>query len=129
MADRIRVLIVDDEAAICRAVSMALTRAGFAASTSLSGRGAQEQLSREHFDVLVLDLRMPDMRGDVLFHLATAIQPHLRGRTIFCTGDITERADAIVESCGCPVVRKPFELHEIIDLIRALVPAENRSSA
>jgi FixJ family two-component response regulator len=78
---------------------------------------------------MLVDLRMPDMRGDVLFHLATAIQPQLAHRTIFCTGDITEKADEIVEGCGCPVVRKPFELHEIIDLIRTLVPAESRSSA
>ena len=85
------VLLVDDEPAICKALAIALTRAGFRASTALSGDIAMEMIRREHVDVLVVDLRIPDMRGDTFFELASAIQPHLRNRTLFTTGDTVAR--------------------------------------
>jgi DNA-binding NtrC family response regulator len=129
MAERIRVLIVDDEPAICRAVSILLTKAGYSVETALSARAAQELLGREHVDVMIVDLRMPDMRGDVLFHLATGLQPHLVHQTIFFTGDISEQAEEIVRACECPVVRKPFELREIVELVRQLAQPGSRHSA
>src|SRR5262245_48539168 len=100
------VLLVDDEPAICKALGLALTRAGFRVSTALSGEAAMSIVRGEQVDVLVVDLRVPDMRGDAMFELAAAIQPHLRRRTLFTTGDITERAQELIEACRCPLLRK-----------------------
>jgi DNA-binding response OmpR family regulator len=91
-AERVRVLLVDDEPAICKALSIALGRAGFDVIASQSGDAALSILSREHVDVMVIDLRIPDTRGDVVFELAAASHPHLRRQTLFMTGDISERA-------------------------------------
>jgi len=117
------VLLVDDEPAICKALSLALSRAGFRVSTALSGETAMSIVRGEHVDVLVVDLRIPDMRGDTLFELASAIQPHLRKRTLFTTGDITERAQELIEACRCPLLRKPFDLKELVDWVRSVQPA------
>jgi len=117
-----KVLLVDDEPAICKALSIALTRAGFDVSTALSGEAAMEIVRREHMDVMVVDLRIPDMRGDTLFELAAATQPHLRRRTLFTTGDITERAQELIEACACPLLRKPFDLKELVDWVRGNQP-------
>jgi two-component system OmpR family response regulator len=126
---RIRVLVVDDEPAICRALSIALTRAGCATVVAESGDAALALLRAERVDAMVLDLRIPDMRGDAVFHLATALQPHLRRQTMFITGDVTDRADQLVRACGAPYVRKPFTLADITDTVRALVPVERRETA
>jgi DNA-binding response OmpR family regulator len=120
---RIRVLVVDDEPAICRALAIALQRAGCEAVTATSGDAALVVLHAGHVDALVLDLRIPDVRGDALFHLATALQPHLRRQAMFVTGDVTERAEVLIRACGVPYVRKPFVLADITDTVRALVPA------
>ena len=80
--NRPRVLIVDDEPSICKALEIALGRAGFEAIATRCGEAAITKLSTEHFDALLLDLRIPDMRGDVLFELAVAHQPHLRTQTL-----------------------------------------------
>jgi len=117
------VLLVDDEPAICKALALALSRAGFRVTTALSGETAMSVVRSDHIDVLVLDLRIPDMRGDTLFELTAAIQPHLRSRTLFTTGDITERAQELIEACRCPLLRKPFDLKDLIEWVRGAQPA------
>jgi DNA-binding response OmpR family regulator len=128
LPERIRVLVVDDEPAICRALTIALTRAGFDVATALSGDGALSVLSSEHIDVMVIDLRIPDTRGDVVFELAAATHPHLRHQTLFMTGDISERAHKLILSCKCPSIRKPFELRELISAVENLAPRRGRDS-
>ena len=123
------VLLVDDEPAICKALALALSRAGFRVSTALSGETAMSIVRGEHVDVLIVDLRIPDMRGDALFELAAAIQPHLRSRSLFTTGDITERAQELIEACRCPLLRKPFDLKDLIDWVRGVQPMEKGQSA
>src|ERR1700716_1932174 len=119
----VRVLVVDDEPAICKALTIALQRAGYDALSAQSGDSALALLANEHVDILLIDLRIPDTRGDVVFELAAATYPHLRHRTLFMTGDISERAYKLVLSCKCPSLRKPFELKELIDAVHALAPS------
>ena len=124
-----RVLIVDDEPSICKALSIALTRAGFYVQTSLTGDGGLRLLKKEPFDLLVLDLRMPDMRGDVFYELAKADHPELTNRTLFITGDISERAEKIIGACNCPLLRKPFELVDLIHFMNSMAPQSHDASA
>jgi DNA-binding response OmpR family regulator len=124
-----RVLIVDDESTICRALQIALTRAGYAVDTRETGESALELLRREHVDALIVDLRIPDTRGDVLFELASSIQPHLRQQTLFITGDASARGMELVGACGCPVLFKPFDLKELIDTTHRLLVGVREVSA
>jgi DNA-binding response OmpR family regulator len=126
--EQVRVLIVDDEPAICRALSIALTRAGFDVLVAHSGDSALATLTTERIDVMVLDLRIPDTRGDVVFELAAATHPHLRLQTLFMTGDISEKAHKLILSCKCPSIRKPFELRELIASVEGLVPHQGRDA-
>ncbi|HEU4630373.1 MAG TPA: response regulator [Gemmatimonadaceae bacterium] len=122
-------LVVDDEPAICQALSIAFRRIGCEVATAESGDAALALLRVQPVDAMILDLRIPDMRGDAVFHLATALQPHLRRRTMFITGDITDRADQLIRACGVPYVHKPFTLADVTDTIRALAPAARRELA
>jgi DNA-binding response OmpR family regulator len=127
--DRIKVLVVDDEPSICKALSIALSRVGFEVLTTQSGESAQQLLAAQRVDVLVLDLRIPDMRGDVIYHLAVGMQPHLAGQTLFLTGDVSERAQKLIAACGCHFLTKPFQLTDVIEAIRALVPRRHSSAS
>lgn len=126
---RARVLIVDDEPSICKAVALALARAGFAVRTAINGDDALAILREETFDVLLLDLRIPGMRGDVIFELAAAQQPHLRAHTLFMTGDITERAQRLIAACKCNFLRKPFDVADLVGAVSALAPAPARDAS
>jgi DNA-binding NtrC family response regulator len=118
----VRVLVVDDEPSICKALTMALSRAGYEAIAAQTGESALSIVRSEHIDVLLIDLRIPDMRGDVIFEVAAGHQPHLRSQTLFMTGDITERAHKLIGACKCNFLRKPFDLRDMTDAVAALAP-------
>jgi DNA-binding NtrC family response regulator len=126
--ERVRVLVVDDEPSICKALTIALRRAGYDTLSAQSGDSALALLASEHVDVLLIDLRIPDTRGDVVFELAAATHPHLRHQTVFMTGDISERGVQLVTWCKCPLLRKPFELKEMVKAIDRVAPTQHRDS-
>jgi DNA-binding response OmpR family regulator len=119
--DKPTVLIVEDEPSICRAVAISLTRSGYNPVTTMSGEGALYYLRTQYFDAMLIDLRIPDMRGDVVYHLAVSLQPQLRKQTLFTTGDVTEQAAELIEACGCPVLMKPFDLKDLSEAVHTLL--------
>ena len=65
--DYLRILVVDDEVDICSLFEMVLSKNGHLVSTARNGREAIEMAKKGRFDVVVSDIRMPDMSGiDVL---------------------------------------------------------------
>lgn len=124
-----RILIVDDEAAIGRALSIALTRDGWSCVQATSAEQAQAKLREEMFDAMILDLRLSDMRGDVLLHVAASLQPHLADHALFMTGDISAKAEALIEATHCPFVRKPFDLTDVLAELRRMVPQRETGTA
>ncbi|HEY7878837.1 MAG TPA: response regulator [Gemmatimonadaceae bacterium] len=108
-----RVLVVDDEPTICRALSIALRRAGYEARSAETVDAAQSLLQTQHFDAMIVDLHIPDQRGDILFEVAAALQPHLRTATLFTTGDTSDRALELIAACRTPYLVKPFDLAEL----------------
>ncbi|MHB8628681.1 MAG: response regulator transcription factor [Aggregatilineales bacterium] len=58
-----RILIVDDEGAICHTISKALQRIGGFISTATSGEEALRLVAEQAFDVVLTDIRMPDISG------------------------------------------------------------------
>ena len=120
--ERVRVLVVDDEPAICRALEICLGRAGYDVTCALRGESAIARLQEDRFDVMLIDLRIPDERGDTVFHHAVGWQPHLRNATLFMTGDITEIAQTLIGACKTPMLMKPFDLRDVLDAVAAMSP-------
>ena len=118
----VRVLIVDDEPSICKALSMALSQAGYEVFTAKSGEAACSVVETESIDVMLTDLRIPDMRGDMIFEYAAGVQPNLRHATLFMTGDISDQAFEMIAACNCNFIRKPFDLSVMTDAVAALAP-------
>jgi CheY-like chemotaxis protein len=106
----LRVLVVDDEAGLREMMDEALAGQGARVETAPGGREALEILARVPVDVLVLDVRMPEVSGTDLWSQVSQANPALARRTVFCTGDVvgTETLTLIAET-GCPSVSKPFE--------------------
>jgi CheY-like chemotaxis protein len=57
------ILVVDDDPVNCQVVSRRLTQEGFSVATATSGQEALGALDRQRFDLVLLDLAMPDMDG------------------------------------------------------------------
>jgi DNA-binding NtrC family response regulator len=121
----VRVLVVDDEPSICTALSTALSGEGYEVVTAQSGEGALAIVRGDYIDVMLVDLRIPDMRGDIVFQVAAATQPHLAYQSLFMTGDITDNARALISACRCHFLRKPFDLDDLLDAVAAIAPGRD----
>jgi signal transduction histidine kinase/CheY-like chemotaxis protein len=117
---KLRLLVVDDEVAIGRTVSTALTD-GFEITTATSGREALERIGGDSaYDVVLCDLMMPDVTGMDLYERVAENWPTLARAFVFITGGaFTERARAFVDRVDLPVVEKPFEPQALSALLRS----------
>jgi two-component system OmpR family response regulator len=117
----LRLLIVDDEPSICQALALLFKWHGIDVITALAASEAVRALAQFQFDVLLIDLRLRDARGDSVFRAAVELDATFRERTLFMTGDITDEAERIIAATNCPYLRKPFDITLAVQAIAALV--------
>ena len=118
-ATPLRVLVVDDEPSMRHAMSLGLAWYGLRPVAVPSAAEALIALAEQPFDVLLLDFRLRDARGDVLFQRVVDRYPHYRERTLFMTGDISTEAERAITATNCPYLRKPFDMTLAIQAIHA----------
>ncbi len=107
------ILVVEDDAAMCDLLVEELTDAGFAVQ-SAGNAGAGLELARiERFDLIITDLRMPEMDGFDLIRGVTAMHaaPHVVMITAF--GSI-ETAIRAVKLGAYDYITKPFEIEQLL---------------
>lgn len=106
-----RVLIVDDEPEIAALLAERLGRDGLAVATASSGRRALTTLEGGGVDLVVSDLRMPDMDGTALADEIHRRWPALAGRIVLITGDsLGSGLGARAGGRDLPVFEKPLDL-------------------
>jgi YesN/AraC family two-component response regulator len=105
-----RILIVDDEDGIREVLRDFFQDQGFEVSEAADGTGALEMVRKEHFDVVLTDLRMPGLDGITLLKEIRHIHPDVA--TLILTGyPSTESATAALE-IGCDgYLNKPVNLN------------------
>ena len=118
---RARLLLVEDEPTISVAMARLLDRWGFDTVSACTGAEASAILAQTGVDLVVIDLRLPDMRGDEVFHRLCREHPELASRTLFMTGDFGEQALGAIEKTGRPYLLKPFELGIFVHELRVLL--------
>ena len=117
-----RVLILDDNAMITEMLGSMLDMFGYQAATANAGEDALAILAREHYDVVLSDLRMPGMNGQEFYRRAVAQHPELSHRIVFLTGDtISDGAREFFENTACPFLTKPYALQTVHDVIDGLL--------
>ena len=58
-----KILVVDDERAVCNMLKKFLAKSGYDASTALSGKEAIKRVKKEKLHIVLLDIKMPEMDG------------------------------------------------------------------
>lgn len=115
MAEKKRVLVVDDEESVCEGIELALSPAGFEVTKVLTGEEAVKLLEREDFDVVLMDLIMPGMDGTEACERIKAIKP--RTRVVAISGSPSgQRLDRFLRAGGIELyLYKPFGKQELIE--------------
>ena len=131
-SDRIpSVLIVDDETGILESLGILLRNAGFATHTARGGRAGLEQLSALQPDIVLSDVRMPDVGGVEI--LAAARQQNPDTPVILMTAQATlQSAMQAVNEGAFYYIQKPFRNDELLAILKRAAEhrelrVENRS--
>jgi len=125
------VLIVEDEAALRRVLERALTKAGFRVLGAGSAETAYDLLASERADAVLLDVHLPTMSGLALYLALMHRTPALAGRMAIMTGDAeAESVRVWLAHNPCTVLKKPFDLHQIVEWLRSVlhVPSRERGN-
>jgi len=122
-----RLLVVDDDAALARAMSINLRARGYEVAVAASGREALDILARFHPEVVVLDLGLPDLDGmEVLHGIRGWNDVPVVVLSARATSD--EKVDAL-DAGADDYVTKPFEMNELLARLRAAARRGARAGA
>lgn len=128
-----RVLVVEDEPDLASAVAISLRREGYAVDVACDGASALDRLSVNEYDVICLDLNLPDADGlDISRRVASTprIDGEVAPRIIMLTarGAVDDRIRGLDEGADDYLV-KPFSLGELSARVRALVRRDSAASS
>lgn len=119
LATENRVLVVDDDAGLARALAINLRVQGWQVTTAATGQAALEAAAREHPDVVILDLGLPDLSGlDVIAGIRGWSKVPIVVLSARHLGD--DKVDAL-DAGADDYVTKPFAMNELLARLRAAV--------
>lgn len=122
------ILVVDDEESICDLYKEALSVGNNAIHFALSGFEAFDKLISFDFDVIILDLRMPEIDGMQIYNFVQSNKPHLLENILICTGDVmSQDIKEFLKGINNKVLNKPFSLLDLRDAILGII--EKRKSS
>lgn len=123
-----RVLLVDDDPELRRAIARTLERGGFAVVTAEDGERAAGLLAEESFDVVLTDVAMPRMGGIELLRVAR--ERDLEIPVLLMTGapDVNSAIEAVRHG-ACEYIIKPFESTRLLHLVRRAVDLSRLAKA
>jgi CheY-like chemotaxis protein len=124
-------LVLDDERSFTQGLAQLLRRDGSSVDTADNGQVGLLQLQAHGYDVLVCDLRMPDLDGAAFYDRLLVQYPAVSKRVIFLTGDaLCLESHAFLERSGRPWVHKPCTaaaIRRVIqDVLHAVAPHNAR---
>ena len=123
MAEKRRILLVDDEPSIVKMVGKRLEVEGFDVVVAMDGQDGLTKAQAEHPDLIVLDLMLPKLNG---YEVCTMLKQDARYQKIpiiLFSAKAQEKDEKLGMECGANAyVRKPFRAQELLEKIRALLP-------
>lgn len=121
----VRVLIVDDVQSNIEVLNSVLSLAGFTTTTCDSGEKALELFNKESFDLILLDLRMPRMRGEEVMLTMRADSKGKDLPIIAITASIFDESKAKLVKMGFDaVIIKPFHNKELFSILEKIAKLE-----
>jgi DNA-binding NtrC family response regulator len=119
-----RILVVDDEPGIAGVLAEVLQLDGHTVETVGNGEAALEKLAAGRYDLILSDVRMPDLDGPALYREIKRRRPDLVRQFIFLTGDIMspETLQFLAET-AVPCLSKPFTLEMVREVVQRVLTA------
>jgi signal transduction histidine kinase len=114
------VLVVDDERAVAGLIGETLETHGHRVTRAHEVLEAIERVTREAFDLVVVDLRMPGMRIESFRDELDRLRAGLGKRIVLVTGDtVSAEPESVAQRLGLRVLHKPFDLEDLLEAVRS----------
>jgi two-component system NtrC family sensor kinase len=118
------VLLVEDEPGIATGLARLLRRDGHTVDLAANGRLALAKLQERSYDLLLSDIRMPELDGPGLYRILAQPPPHLCPRVIFLTGDtLAPETKSFLEQSGTQCLEKPFTIAAVRRVLQQALQA------
>ncbi len=115
-ADKLRIMVLDDEAIVCKRLKPALEKQGYEVDTFTQSSEAMEQIKQVDYDIIITDLKMKGVDGMQLLSEAKRRSPGTE--VIVITGFATmETAKESFHKGVFDFIAKPFKLSEIQQVV------------
>jgi two-component system, OmpR family, response regulator len=112
-----RILIVDDEPKIRSFIGRALTAAGYHTDFAENGAEGLQYALASHYDLVILDLLMPDLDGRQVLGTLLRARPQQAVIVLSCVADVAAKVDCL-ERGAQDYLTKPFSLAELLARVR-----------
>lgn len=112
-----RILIVDDEVDICDNLSDILIDFGYAVDTAQDPLRALRLVEEHHYDIVLLDLRMPEMDGLDLYRRIKRVSAGTAAMIITAYATC-ETAQSALAAGACQLISKPVNIQSLLNLVR-----------
>ena len=115
-----RILAIDDDGAVCATVGVILERVGHQVVTAQDGRRGLKQLEADQFDLLLIDIFMPEMDGLETIRVVRQSRPKLPIIVMSGSIDGTEMPDYLsfaTKLGSIESLRKPFKPAALVDIV------------
>ncbi len=114
-----QILIVDDEEVVCKTLKRLLDGDGIVATTVFSAKAARTLMARDRFDLLIIDMKMPEMDGIALLNKLRSESEYAETTVVICTGFATPKMkDEALKSGANYFIEKPFEAEEMLSVVK-----------
>ena len=117
-----RILVVDDEAPLAALMADILAADGHTVDIAVNGLAALAHVERHAYDLILSDLRMPELDGPGLYRELERRRPELARRIAFVTGSAQSVGmEHFLEKTGAPILYKPFRIQDLQKLVSDLL--------
>ncbi len=116
-----RVFIIDDDRDHAESVADVLAMRGFECELAFSGEAGLARFREAEFDIVLMDVKLPGMNGVETFFEFRKLKPNVK--VMLMTGFSLEQLVAhAVENGALGVLRKPFQIKELLEVIEQVKP-------
>jgi two-component system OmpR family response regulator len=122
-----RILTVDDEPKIRSFIGRALTAAGYVTDSASTGTEGLRQALTGHYDLIILDLVMPDMKGRDILDRLLSERPDQAVMVLSCLADVATKVDCL-ERGAQDYLTKPFSLDELLARVRVQLRTDQQGA-
>ncbi len=118
------ILIIEDEETVMNVIRAVLERLGYRMLEAKTGREAVEiaKTFDGEIDLALLDIKLPDIRGDKVYPLIMKARPNLK--VIVCSGYSIDTARGILDAGAQDFIQKPFNVKELSQKLRWILEKE-----